>query len=179
MKNKIIIMITLIFIMLMNIKSEGINAAVLVNEKTYYSYTAVSNITGETRSENIYKKNLEGNYAFCIELGVEANTGLDYNEEKYVNENKDLLSKISYYGYTLTSKSDYDYAVTQLLIWEKLGNKLISTNIPNYQARKNEILNAVSNHNKLPSFNNTTSELLIDGEIILNDTNNVTVCICV
>ncbi len=173
MKNKFIIIIALLSYLITSIDKTEVRAAVLTQERTEYNYVAISNITGLTRSENIYKKNMEGEYAFCVELGVETSTGIDYNEEVYVNNNKDLLSKIAYYGYTVTNKSDYNYAVTQMIIWEKLGNKLITTNIPNYQARKNEILNAVSNHNKLPSFNNTTSELLIDGEIILNDTNNV------
>lgn len=173
MKNKFIIIIALLSCLITSIDKTEVRAAVLTQERTEYNYVAISNITGLTRSENIYKKNMEGEYAFCVELGVETSTGIDYNEEVYVNNNKDLLSKIAYYGYTLTSKTDYDYAVTQMIIWEKLGNKLITTNIPNYQARKKEILNNVANHNKLPSFNNTTNELLIDGEITLTDTNNV------
>ncbi len=174
MKNKIFILLITILIVTTNVVTDEVNAATTLQlEKTSYAYTAISGSTGMSRTQNIFKMNIQGEYTFCVEFGVETFSGLNYEEEVYVNNNKDTLSKIAYYGYTLTSKTDYDYAVTQMIIWEKLGNKLITTNIPNYQARKKEILNNVANHNKLPSFNNTTSELLIDGEITLTDTNNV------
>ncbi len=171
MKNKIFILLITILRVTTNVVTDEVNAAsTLQLEKTSYAYTAISGSTGMSRTQ---KMNIQGDYTFCVEFGVETFSGLNYEEEAYVNNNKDTLSKIAYYGYTLTSKTDYDYAVTQMIILEKLGNKLITTNIPNYQARKKEILNNVANHNKLPSFNNTTSELLIDGEITLTDTNSV------
>ena len=48
--------------------------------------------------------------------------------------------KIAYYGYTVTNQSHYDYAVTQAMIWEELGDQRQSTTIPNYDQRKAEIM---------------------------------------
>lgn len=43
--------------------------------------------------------------------------------EIFINAKKDLLYKFAYYRYTKISQSHYDYAVTQLMIWEELGDQ--------------------------------------------------------
>lgn len=89
---------------------------------------------------------MDGKKVFCIESGVPANSGEGFVPETYVNAKKDLLSKIAYYGYTTTGQSHYDYAVTQLMIWEQLGDQYVSSTIPNYHQRKAEIMALVNKH---------------------------------
>lgn len=57
---------------------------------------------------------MDGKKVFCVESGIFTTTGGGYIPEEYVSAKKDILSKIAYYGYTNTSKSHYDYAVTQI-----------------------------------------------------------------
>lgn len=93
--------------------------------------------------------------------------------EEYINSKKDILSKIAYYGYTDANKSKYDYALTQIIIWEELGDKFISTTLPNYHKRKAEILEKVNRHNILPSWNNEKVEVKSGETIELEDKNGI------
>lgn len=63
---------------------------------------------------------------------------------------KNKLSKIAYYVYTITSQSHYDYTVTQTMIWEELGDQRQSTMIPNYDQRKAEVMALVHRHDTFP-----------------------------
>lgn len=142
-------------------------------EETEYAYNSISGITGENKSQSIFKMNLNNRYAFCVESGIWTNTGVEYTPQEFDSPTKDYLSKIAYYGYTKTNRTNYDYAVTQLMIWEHLGDKLISTNVPNYQKRKAEIINMIKNHNVVPSWDNETVVIDADTTLTLNDSNNV------
>lgn len=79
---------------------------------------------------------MDGKKVFCVESGVPANSGDGYIPEFYISSKKELLSKIAYYGYTATDQTHYDYVVTQVMIWEELGDQYQSSTIPNYQAKK-------------------------------------------
>ncbi|MGX7173542.1 Cys-Gln thioester bond-forming surface protein [Enterococcus ratti] len=127
-----------------------------LDEPTNYYYTGISPNTGYAMTHNIYVLKMDGKKVFCIESGIVANGGEGYTPETYINAKKDKLSKIAYYGYTMTSQSHYDYAVTQAMIWEELGDQLQTTTIPNYQQRKAEIMALVNRHDTLPSWNGQT-----------------------
>ncbi|MDE8329045.1 hypothetical protein PT249_02170 [Erysipelothrix rhusiopathiae] len=88
---------------------------------------------------------------FCVESGIFTTSGGGYVPETYIDSKKDLLLKIAYYGYTDTSQSGYDYAVTQVMIRGELGDKYISSSIPNYEKRKAEIMAQVNRHDPFPS----------------------------
>lgn len=89
-----------------------------LDEPTQYYYTGVSPNTGYAITLNVYVLKMDGKKVFCIKSGVPANSGEGFVPKTYVNAKKELLSKIAYYGYTTTGQSHYDYAVTQLMIWE-------------------------------------------------------------
>lgn len=141
---------------------------------TAYSYTGVSGITGKTLTHSpLYRMVMDGKRVFCIESGIMTNTGGGYVPEEYVDAKKDILSKIAYYGYTSTSRSDYDYVVTQVMIWEELGDQYISSTIPSYHERKAEIMAQVNKHDTLPSFTNQTINATAGQTTVLKDTNGV------
>lgn len=144
-----------------------------LDEPTNYYYTGISPNTGYAMTHNIYVLKMDGKKVFCIESGIVANGGEGYTPETYINAKKDKLSKIAYYGYTMTSQSHYDYAVTQAMIWEELGDQLQTTTIPNYQQRKAEIMALVNRHDTLPSWNGQTVTVKVGDSITLNDSNNV------
>lgn len=144
-----------------------------LDEPTNYYYTGVSPNTGYVMTHNIYVLKMDGKKVFCIESGIPANSGEGYTPETYINAKKDKLSKIAYYGYTVTNQSHYDYAVTQAMIWEELGDQLQSTTIPNYQQRKAEIMAQVNRHDTLPSWNGQTVTVKVGDSVALADSNNV------
>ncbi|GCF92730.1 hypothetical protein NRIC_06210 [Enterococcus florum] len=51
---------------------------------------------------------------------------------------KDRISLISYYGYQL-KPTVLNYVVTQNIIWEELGDTLLSTTLPNYAVHKSRL----------------------------------------
>ncbi|WP_423363094.1 thioester domain-containing protein [Mycoplasma sp. P36-A1] len=116
---------------------------------------------------------MDGKYVFCIESGIYTNSGDGYIPSNFTSSNKELLSKIAYYGYTLTSKSDYDYAVTQVMIWEALGDTYKSSNIPNYQTRKAQMMAQVNNYNTLPSWHDEQFDVKVGDSITLTDASGI------
>ncbi|WP_429974842.1 SpaA isopeptide-forming pilin-related protein [Enterococcus sp. DIV0840c] len=144
-----------------------------LDEPTNYYYTGISPNTGYAMTHNIYVLKMDGKKVFCIESGIVANGGEGYTPESYINTKKDKLSKIAYYGYTITNQSHYDYAVTQAMIWEELGDQRQSTTIPNYDQRKAEIMALVNRHDTLPSWNGQTVTVKVGDSVTLTDSNNV------
>ncbi|WP_233638317.1 SpaA isopeptide-forming pilin-related protein [Carnobacterium maltaromaticum] len=115
---------------------------------------------------------VEGEPAFCIEHGAILNGGSGFDPSELTIAEKDRLSLIAYYGYK-TNPTSENYGITQNMIWESFGDQLLSTTLPNYQNRKNEILAKVNAHNTKPSFNNQTVTLNVGDSITLDDTNGV------
>ncbi|MBC1444015.1 SpaA isopeptide-forming pilin-related protein [Listeria seeligeri] len=144
-----------------------------LDEPTNYYYTGVPVNLGYPLTQNIYVLKQDNKKVFCIESGIPANSGEGYTPETFINAKKDLLSKIAYYGYTKTSQSHYDYAVTQVMIWEELGDQYHSSTIPNYQQRKAEIMAIVKKHDTLPSWHNQEVTIKVGDSLTLKDSNSV------
>ncbi|WP_343363331.1 SpaA isopeptide-forming pilin-related protein [Listeria seeligeri] len=144
-----------------------------INTRTGYSYTG-TNTDGETMTDsNIERMKLDGTDVFCIERGKYATGGDVYNSATYNGSNKDILSKIAYFGFTNTNQNHYDYAVTQIMIWEYLGDHYQTSTIPNYAKRKGEIMNLVNRYNTDPSFANKTYTVNVGDTLIIEDSNMV------
>lgn len=155
--------------------STPVHASDLVVEGgTGYKYTGISPFTGQMVTHDpIYFMKVDGKMTFCIESGIMTWTGGGYVPEEYVDAKRDVLSKIAYYGYTNTARTGYDYAVTQIMIWEEIGDTFISTTVPNYQGRKAEIMAQVNRHDTLPSFTNQTVNTTVGETVTITDTNDV------
>ncbi|RSU09813.1 collagen-binding protein [Vagococcus acidifermentans] len=122
--------------------------------------------------DGVYMKKAEGSTAFCIEHGVNLNGGSVFTPSELTIKEKDRLSLIAYYGYQLAPNA-VNYGITQNIIWEEMGDKLLTTNLPNYATRKSEILAKVAKHNAKPSFHDQTVELNVGDTLTLTDTANV------
>lgn len=145
-----------------------------LDESAPYSYTGISpNLGHAITHEKIYILKIDGKKVFCVESGIPANSGEGYLPEAFVNAKKDKLSKIAYYGYTNTNKTHYDYAVTQVMIWEEIGDQYQSSTIPNYQQRKAEIMALVNTHDTLPSWHGQEVSGKVGESITLTDSNGV------
>ncbi|CAK20185.1 SpaA isopeptide-forming pilin-related protein [Listeria welshimeri] len=110
--------------------------------------------------------------AFCIEHGVLLNGGSGFEPSELNSAEKERLSLISYYGYQISPTME-NYGITQNIIWEEFGDTLLTTQLPNYTNRKNEILAKVANYKIKPSFANQNITLNLGDSITLTDTNNV------
>ncbi|WP_253197684.1 SpaA isopeptide-forming pilin-related protein [Clostridium algidicarnis] len=153
--------------------STPVQASTLVlDENTGYYYTGVPVHLGYTLTQSIYVLKIDGKKVFCVESGVPAYGGEGHIPETFINAKKDVLSKIAYYGYTKTGQSHYDYAVTQLMIWEELGDQYHSSTVPNYQQRKSEIMAQVNKHDTLPSWHNQEVTIKVGESLTLKDSNN-------
>lgn len=122
--------------------------------------------------EGIWMKKVDNQIAFCVEHGVPLEMqGSDYNPSAYESALKDRLALIAYYGYQ-QNPTNYNYGVTQMLIWETLGDELLTNDLPDYQAQKQAILSKVDAFNAAPSFADQTITLNVGDSITLNDTKN-------
>lgn len=108
--------------------------------------------------------------AFCIEHGVDLNGGSGFNPTELKIPQNERLSLIAYYGYQLNPTIE-NYGITQNLVWLEFGDTLLSTQIPNFEKRKKEILDQVNTHNIKPSFHNQTIPLKIGESITLEEKN--------
>lgn len=122
--------------------------------------------------EGVYMIKADNQPAFCIEHGVLLNGGSGFTPSELNSTEKERLSLISYYGYQISPTME-NYGITQNIIWEEFGDTLLSTHLPNYVNRKNEILTKVANHKIKPSFANQSITLNVGDSITLTDTNNV------
>lgn len=121
--------------------------------------------------QSIDKLNMsDGRVGFCADPSTLVNSTIGYTATEVNDEN---IANIMYHGYWNTSQSMWDYAVTQLMIWELKGYVPTNHTVPNYAQRKAEIQNLVNSHSLKPSFSGRTYEVNIGDSITLTDTNNV------
>ncbi len=150
-------------------------AATVSNEvvANYSSTWHVSRFGGlHWTDDQVWMKRADGVPAFCIEHGVDLAGGTGFTPSELTISEKDRLSLISYYGYQL-NPSPLNYTVTQHMVWEELGDELLTTTVPNYGGLKSSILNKVSKHNAKPSFNGKSIELNVGDSITLTDSAGV------
>ena len=139
----------------------------------YVSTWHVASLGGLHWTDNgVYMIKADNQPAFCIEHGVLLNGGSGFTPSELNSAEKERLSLISYYGYQISPTME-NYGITQNIIWEEFGDTLLTTQLPNYANRKNEILAKVANHKIKPSFANQNITLNVGDSITLTDTNNV------
>ena len=128
---------------------------------------------------------IDGKTTYCIEPGEHITTH-DYEETElitspYSNDINDLIGLIGYYGYDYPGHNTQKYRMaTQALIWEVTGGQTVeywtkpsgAGTFINVQNEKNEIMNLVNSHPKLPSFAGETKDGYINSASIFTDNFN-------
>ncbi|EED2629157.1 Cys-Gln thioester bond-forming surface protein [Listeria monocytogenes] len=174
-KVKIIAMVIVGLILINQFQPFNAIAAALRLDETGYFYTGISFTNGQKlENKDIWNMKMDGKDVFCIDSAAPANTEDGYSAETYTGEKKDLLSKVAYYGFTQSEQSYKDFATTQLLIWEVLGEQLEWTSLPNYWSDRDDILAKVRKHDTQPSWDTQTISLIEGQEFEQGDTNSVT-----
>lgn len=122
---------------------------------------------------------------YCIEPDVRITTSdyiiYDFNRSGYNEEGKRKMELISYYGYRYDNHNDLKYYIaTQDLIWRMYAGADIKwTKGGEYgeeidiSKEKNEILDLISKHNVLPSFNDSINEIKVNETKEFIDVNRV------
>ncbi|MFD0896540.1 Cys-Gln thioester bond-forming surface protein [Loigolactobacillus binensis] len=120
----------------------------------------------------IYKKVVDGQVAFCVEHGIDIeNSGSGWTPTNYSAAEKDKLASIAYFAYQ-QNPTDANYGLAQIMIWEELNSELLTTNYPDYQAKKAAVLKKVTTFNTKPSFNDQNITLNVGDSVTLTDTND-------
>ena len=122
---------------------------------------------------------------YCIEPDVRITTSdyiiYDFNRSGYNEESRKKMELISYYGYRYDGHDDLKYYIaTQDLIWRMYaGADIRWTKGGEYgeeidiSKEKNEILDLISKHNVLPSFNDSINDIKVNETREFIDTNGV------
>lgn len=174
-KEKIIAIVIVILILINQFQPFDAIAAALRLDETGYFYTGISFTNGQKlENKDIWNMKMDGKDVFCIDSAAPANTEDGYSASTYTGEKKDLLSKVAYYGFTQSEQSYKDFATTQLLIWEVLGEQLEWTSLPNYWSDRDAILAKVRKHDTQPSWDTQTITLIEGQAFEQGDTNSVT-----
>lgn len=130
---------------------------------------------------------LNGKMAYCIDPPTPINTNIyssynDFSVSGYSDDVKKQMELIAHYGYEYPGHDTIKYYMaTQELIWlfspdEKIKWTVSNTSSSeeiNIEKEKNDIMNLVNNHNKLPSFVNVTYIQNYGTTLKLKDNNNV------
>lgn len=150
--------------------------AALVNYEKIGDYVSTWHIASlgglHWTDDGVHMIKADNQSAFCIEHGVLLNGGSGFEPSELNSAEKERLSLISYYGYQISPTKE-NYGITQNSIWEEFGDTLLTTQLPNYANRKNEILAKVVNYKIKSSFVNQNITLNVGDSITLKDTNNV------
>lgn len=177
------------------------------NVMHYNSSAVINGYTAGGTGKNKYRMYVDGSTAFCIQPGVPLKTGNKLTENSSETWNalsasqKKAVGLALLYGYqgnrdSLTGSDDEKWLATQTLVWEFVTGCRNATgsfaqtdttvytlhfgsNYPNSGAAAayDQIVSALTKHNKVPSFMNGSSRELEykDGQYVLTlaDTNGV------
>lgn len=139
--------------------------------------------------ESYYFENysVNGQVVYCIQPSVIITTnnyigenGFSYSP--YSDAINQKLELIGYYGYDYPGHQTLKYRMaTQALIWELANGQTVEYYTKRYgygdyidiTNERNEINRLVNNHDKKPSFNGKTVDIIVGQEMFLEDNSNV------
>lgn len=126
--------------------------------------------------DGIGKISVNGEIAFCIEpttLGL----GGSYSKNNDIPDTlQKKLSRIVYYGWDTSSKTNDDYATTQYMVWEALGASVTEWYGDfgsRYPTLKAKVQSKINNHYVNPSFTNNNYQVVLGDTLTITDTNGV------
>lgn len=151
---------------------------------------STSNTTGIIIRKLINTSTGDKKTVFCAEHGVEFTTDVRYGGNYYVPENSSIKEacKVAYFGWYsiygdyvvdggMTSNIKQDYAFTQQMMWEVLGQSSATFVNPSVQSAyenfKQNIRNQMNAVRQRPSFDNTTITIQAGETKQIDDTNGV------
>ena len=184
---KILYFVAFIFLLTINWYNVKAKEVTLVRQRIGDLYTYYYDDNYERYRFLFLNKYLFGeNYAYCLELGKNINNNFytystSFDDINIENDDMEYIKLVSYYGYDYPGhETDRYYMAAQELIWSKLSNinvKWVENMDPQklveVTPEKEEIESLVANHNKLPSFDQETIDIIKGETVVLQDNNNV------
>lgn len=177
---KIIIFLLFLFTCFGSVKADSEYKLARENfNNVYYVQNGLPDFYGS----DIQSKFIINNYiAYCVDPGFpiknEYYSSIPLSNSKYDSNISNYLNLITYYGYDYPNhQTDKFYMATQALIWETISNYKIEFYTERYgygeyiniDYEKNQIMNLISNHYKIPDFLNKTYTYNLTDKIIFND----------
>jgi uncharacterized surface anchored protein len=172
-------------------RATGISVDILTLTSTalpYYIESYIPRATadlpaGSYMHHTLERFQLDGEDVFCVHEGAWTQAGWIYggSDEELVLGGEVLseemikkMALIGHYGFEIQGKGDWDYAVTQGMIWEEMGSTFISNTIDGYLDRKVHINTLLNHHTSLPSYHGETLEQQAGANCEIEDTNSIT-----
>ena len=174
--------IFIIFLMLFAFKVSALTPEVIYQENIYSNRLDSNN---KIHSGLMAFMFMNDKIVYCLDPYKIVSNEYSVDNNYQINDSDlEYFKLVAYYGYDKFERNDiYYYMAAQELIWERIlgGDKVWWTterynegsriNIDSY---KNEILNNINTFYISPSFDNTTIDIPMDIETIVEDTNGVT-----
>ena len=127
------------------------------------------------------RKWVKGEEVFCVNPEMVLVTGGGYSKgnisEVMSKETQKKIELIHHYGYSLSSKSNRDYAYTQIAIWKEMGYSVnvgsssgSSDKNADYRSWKNNVDSKINSFKSVPSWSGSTQKgkvgdtITLDGE---------------
>ena len=182
--SKIVVILLAVFIGIKGVKAETVNVTQqFVDNVWSFHY----------RNGSVWTYgNLPFNYAngklvYCIQPDARITTNTynvysDFTLSGYSDEVRKRMELISYYGYGYPGHDSIKYYMaTQELLWLYSDDEYIRWTAGDYDTmpeidisnEKNEINRLINMHNVLPSFLGNRSDMVVNKDNVLEDTNNV------
>ncbi len=171
-----------------SLNTEEVKAYTLTKDFSGYYYERDNETKTNYYAGTLKNFLLDGQVAYCIEPGVTAgstySTAETWEHSKLAPEIQKDIALYAYYGYDYPGHQKLKYrAATQALIWERiLNDKSVVTfstgekgtgEKKDVTTEKNEILELVKAHDKVPSFNGESQWAALGNGAVFTDSNGV------
>lgn len=178
----LIIVVCTLFLNFLSVHASTLNAEYVNDIRAFHYRNGV--VWSYGRAPFRYQ---DGILAYCIEPDVMLNTNIynsydDWSVTPYTQDEKRQMELIAHYGYKYPGHEDIKYYMaTQELIWlfskddyiEWRASDSLDSELISIEKEKNEILDLVNKHDKLPSFVGSCYTTKYGTKLTLNDENGV------
>lgn len=178
----IIVIVCTLFLNFLNVHASTLNAEYVSEIRAFHYRNGV--VWSYGRAPFRYQ---DGVLAYCVEPDILLNTNIyntydDWSVTPYTQDEKKQMELIAHYGYKYPGHEDIKYYMaTQELIWlfskddyiEWRASNSLDSELISIEKEKNEILDLVNKHDKLPSFLGRCYTTKFGTKLTLNDSNNV------
>ncbi len=122
----------------------------------------------------INKMTIEGDIVFCLDAGILAGTGSEYNPSydwsMLTFQTQLRIWEVIRFGYQLYGTDEY-YIASQMLVWDALGYNVSIDK--DYSAAAAQIEWNIHNYYKTPNFDNVPQDMSLHVPVTITDNNDV------
>lgn len=158
MKNKIISIITILFILISSNQIYADDGCINIMEWNFVMLTGRSDQDDKVIVSKYYKKDDHSKYAFCIEPDQEF-MPIDTEYRIKINDNQRIYEIVKAYD-SIGLNDDNYFIAAQLLIWQEINGIVYTFDGNDYSDYKNEIMDIVEPKKPLLKANLSSNNIL-------------------